>query len=160
MDEQSEALSATQREELAKSLALAEAGAKATADRALAPWWLCLVMGVLAGVGVTLLAIEGAMAYGIALMLAFITVLSTHGLKRRRWVRDRTPLTHGRTYMGWMWLMLLLLGPGQLLMKFEGVGWNVVKMILLSTALTLVYYKANRARVAQSMREGWTDASY
>lgn len=160
MNEASGTGGARRAEELRERLALAEDGASATADRVLTPLWLCVVMGLLAGIGVTLMSVEGAMAYGVALMVAFIAVLSIYGLRRRRWVRSRSTLAHGRAYLGWMWVMLLLLGPVQLLTRVEGPVWIAVKMILLSTALSLVYYKSNRAQVAQSMREGWTDATY
>ncbi|GAA4377957.1 hypothetical protein [Paeniglutamicibacter cryotolerans] len=148
------------RVELAKSLALAEGAAKAMAGRFGEPLWFCVLMGMLAGIGVTLLHLDGAGFAGAVVVGIFVALVSVRAIWRGRRVRDRPPLTHGRSHMWWVCAMLLLMGPVPMLTAVDALPWVLAKLLLLSAAFTLVYFKLSRAALRQAVKEGWVDDTF
>lgn len=148
------------REELRESLALAERAADQLAGRFAEPVWFCVLSGLLSGVGVTLLYLDGAGVVGSVVVGLFIVMVSIRAGWRARRVRDRPPLSRGRDYLWWGGAMLLLLGPVPMLTPVAEPLWVGVKMLLLSAAFTLIYFRMNRAALRQSVTEGWSDDTF
>lgn len=111
-----------------------------------APWWLASVLGT--GVAVTLTMLGASRAFvvpGAISLAAIIIVVSVATVLRRQWHPEALEAPMSLSYLLWMVLLVLLIGPIQMMLLPGSPQEVIAKGVALSVGISICIYAADRA---------------
>ena len=124
-------------------------------SRLWAPWWLALLLGGALGFTLTLLRIYKAFVVPGAISLAvIIAVITIATILRRQTHAEALEPPVSLSYVLWMAVLVVLVGPVQVVLVPANPREVVIKAVAVSVGLAICIYGADRALFASLARPG------